>query len=133
MGRPTIINKTTVLKLEQAFKDGFTVERACYLSDIGRSTFYAHLQSDSDFSDKMQLAQAWAIERAKQVVIREIDKGNLKAAQWWLERKARQEFSANPLPIINEETENDFVAQYFDGDNDKMLDWIENTVKSLRQ
>ena len=79
------------------------------------------------------LAQAWATERAKQVVIKEIDKGNLKAAQWWLERKAKQEFSTNPLTVINEEVENDFVAKYFDGNNERMLDWLEATIKALRQ
>ena len=133
VGRPSTITKLTVHKLEQALKDGFTVERACYLSGISRSTFYAHLQSDPTFSDKIQLAQAWATERAKQVVIKEIDKGNLKAAQWWLERKARQEFSTNPLTVINEEVENDFVAKYFDGNNERMLDWLEATIKALRQ
>jgi len=133
MSRPTIINSSTVHKLEQALKEGFTVERTCYLSGVSRSTFYAHLQSDRDFSDKIQLAQAWATERAKQVVIKEIAKGNLKAAQWWLERKARQEFSTNPLTVINEEVENDFVAKYFDGNNERMLDWLGATIKALRQ
>ena len=103
LGRPTVITKATVQKLEQAFRDGFTIERACQLSCISRSTFYDHLRSDPDFSDKISLAQTWATERAKQVVIKEIDKGNLKAAQWWLERKSRAEFAFNEQPVQENE------------------------------
>ena len=133
VGRPSAITKLTVQKLEQALKEGFSIERACHLSGIGRSTFYVNLQSNSKFSDKMLLAQEWATERAKQVIIHELDKGNVKVAQWWLERKARQEFSTNPLPYCKEEAEDSFVIQYFDGDNEKMLDWLESAVKTLRQ
>ena len=133
VGRPSAITKLTVQKLEQALRDGFSIERACHLSGISRSTLYVYLQSNPEFSDKMLLAQEWATERAKQVVIHEIDKGNVKVAQWWLERKAGQEFSTNPLPYADEESENNFVAKYFDGDNEKMLDWLENSVKTLRQ
>jgi len=133
VGRPPVVTKIIVQKIEQALRDGFSIEKTCYLSGISRSTFYDHLHSDPDFSDKIQLAQAWATERAKQVVIKEIGKGNLKAAQWWLERKARQEFSTNPLPVIKEEVENDFVAKYFDGNNERMLDWLGATIKALRQ
>ncbi|HET9173777.1 MAG TPA: hypothetical protein VFN56_00680 [Candidatus Saccharimonadales bacterium] len=131
-GRPTVITQATVQKLEHAFHEGFTVERACQLSGVGRSTFYAHLQSDPDFVDKITLAQSWATERAKQVVIQAIDQGNLKIAVWWLERKLRQEFSPNP-PSIKEEAEDDFVGKYFGGDNDKFLDFMEQNVKALKE
>ena len=47
-GRPTFLAKTTVLKLEQALKEGFSVEIACN-------------------------------------VVQAIEKGGLKADQWWLE------------------------------------------------
>ena len=95
-GRPTVITKATVQKLEAAFRDGFSVAMACHVSGISRSTYYDHLNQDQDFSDKMELAQEWPTQRAKQVIIQAIDKGDLKASQWWLERKARAEFAANP-------------------------------------
>jgi len=79
-GRPTAITKLTVHKLEQALKDGFTIEMACYVSGISRSTYYAHLHTDVEFMNKMELSQSWSTERAKQIVIQEINKGNLKPA-----------------------------------------------------
>ena len=94
-GRPTVITKTTVQKLEEALRDGFSVAMACHLSGISRSSYYDHLSRSPDFSDKMELAQSWATERAKQVVVQEISKGSLKAAQWWLERRNKAEFAIN--------------------------------------
>lgn len=95
-GRPTVMTKATVQKLEAALRDGFSVGMACHVSGVGRSTYYQHLQSDPEFADKMELAQDWTTQRAKQVVAQAIDKGDLKMATWWLERRARAEFAANP-------------------------------------
>jgi hypothetical protein len=95
-GRPSVMTKATVQKLEAAFRDGFSIGMACHVSGISRSTYYDHLNRKQDFSDKMELAQEWPTQRAKQVIIQAIDKGDLKAAQFWLERKARAEFAANP-------------------------------------
>ena len=133
VGRPTVITKATVLKLELALKDGFSIARACSLSGISRSTYYAHLQADTDFMDKMELSQSWATERAKQVVIQEINKGNLKAAQWWLERKAKAEFSPNPQPTAQRNDDSDFVNQYFGGNQEKFLDFMEQTIAAMRE
>ena len=40
MGRPTVVTKATVSKLEQALRDGFSIEMACYVSGISRSACY---------------------------------------------------------------------------------------------
>lgn len=92
LGRPTVITPLIVLKLEQAFRDGFSVSKACELSGISRSTYYEHYGIDSDFQDKMQLAQGWVTEKARKVVVNAIDCGDLQSAKWWLERKAKSEF-----------------------------------------
>ncbi len=78
-----MMTAATVSKLEAALKDGFSVEMACHVSGVGRSTYYQHLRSDSDFADKMALVQDWTTQRAKQVVAQAVDNGDLKAAQWW--------------------------------------------------
>lgn len=97
-----MITAATVQKLETALRDGFSIDMACHVSGVGRSTYYQHLQSDPDFTDKMALAQDWITQRAKQVVAQAIDKGDLKMATWWLERRARAEFAANP-PIQSQQ------------------------------
>lgn len=90
------MTKETVQKLEEALRQGFSIEMACHLSDISRSTYYAHTVRDMDFSHKMELAQDWVTQRVKQVVAQAIEAGDVKTAQWWLERKARAEFANNP-------------------------------------
>jgi hypothetical protein len=95
IGRPTVMTEIVVQKLEKALREGFSVDMACHLSGISRSTYYSHLDSNAEFSYKMELAQEWVTQRAKQVVATSIEAGDLKAAQWWLERKARAEFANN--------------------------------------
>lgn len=127
-GRPTVMTEAAVQKLEQALQEGFSVERACYLSGVGRSTFYDHYNSNPDFADKMCLAQDWATERAKQIVIQAIDGGNLKAAQWWLERKAHREFGAK-LAVQEKPEPNVFTKRT----PDEVYDLMERSIKALNE
>ena len=127
-GRPTVMTEATVQKLEQALQDGFSVERACYLSGVGRSTFYDHCNGNPGFADKMCLAQEWATERAKQVVIQAIDSGNLKAAQWWLERKAYREFGTK-LAVQPQPEPNVFTKRT----PDEVYDLMERSIKALNE
>lgn len=90
------MTEPTVQKLEQALREGFSVEMACHVSGISRSTYYSHVDNDPEFMNKMELAKNWVTERAKQVLAQAVESGDLKAAQWWLERKARAEFAPNP-------------------------------------
>ncbi|HSX52926.1 MAG TPA: hypothetical protein VLF90_00950 [Patescibacteria group bacterium] len=96
-GRPTVIDKDVVQKLEQAFKDGLSVSEACFVSDIGRRTFYDHKATDEAFAHKMELAKTHVTLRAKKIVVQAINGGNLTAAKWYLERKARNEFGLHPV------------------------------------
>ncbi len=92
VGRPAVIDEGTVLKLEVALRDGFSVSRACELSGISRSTYYKYYQEDEEFSDRMALSQQWLVERAKEVIVQAINEGDIRACKWWLERRAKDEF-----------------------------------------
>ena len=96
-GRPTVLTNECVQKLEDAFKAGFNVSEACYIAGISRATYYEHTAANEAFSDRMAHAKAWVSLRAKHAVVTAIDKGDLGAAKWWLERKARNEFGANAI------------------------------------
>jgi len=94
IGRPSIINEDTVRKLEASLASGFGVSAACYYSGVSRSTYYEYLATNKDFSDKMRMAEEWSTFRARQVILQAIDGGDIKAAQWWLERKSKAEFAS---------------------------------------
>lgn len=72
------------------------MSQACYTTGIGRTAYYVRLDSDKMFANKMGLAQEYVIIKAKQLVVQEIEDGNLAAAKWWLERRARDEFGNQP-------------------------------------
>jgi hypothetical protein len=127
-GRPTIITPSTVQKLEHALRDGFSVDMACHVSGISRSTYYAHIDRDATFSHKMELAQDWVTQRAKQVVAQAIDSGDLKAAQWWLERKSRAEFAANPPEYLKPQSD-----PFQKWDKDKFYALIDRSIKNLEE
>ena len=94
--RPTTITPDTVRKLEQAFRDGLNVSQACLTSGVGRTAYYEHFNADEEFANKMTLAQQYVTIKAKRLVVQEINDGNLGAAKWWLEHKARDEFGNQP-------------------------------------
>jgi hypothetical protein len=128
VGRPTTMTKATVQKLEAALQDGFSIETACHVSGISRSTYYDHLDRSPDFTYKMELAKDWVTQRAKQVVAQAIDKGDLKAAQWYLERKCRAEFAANPPPIpVSRQN------LFGDGSNEKLIKVIADSMAAISE
>ena len=95
MGRPTVITDDVIQKLSMALCSGYSVTAACYFAGINRDTYYSYLAKDRDFSDKMVLSEEFSTYKARVTVLRAIDNGDVKAATWWLERKARLEFAAN--------------------------------------
>jgi hypothetical protein len=121
VGRPTVINSDTVRKLEQAFRDGFSVSRACELSSIGRTVFYDHLKASEEFANKMRLAQEWPQERARQVVVSAVVKGDVSAAKWLLEKKASDEFGQRTQLSIENPIE--VSSEVIMGDLDDLIEW----------
>lgn len=80
-------------KLESALCAGYSVTSSCYFAGVSTSSFYEYRALDKDFMDRMTRAQEYATFRARQVILNEIEKGSLKAAIFWLERKSRLEFA----------------------------------------
>lgn len=94
-GRPSVINEDILRKLEIFIASGMGVSASCYMAGISTSTFYEHRAMDKEFRDRMRMADEWATFRARQVVLQAIDNGDVASARWYLERKARYEFSAS--------------------------------------
>lgn len=85
-GRPTKKHAETVTKLLAAFSMGYNVTEACIYADIARETFYRWLKNDPKFSDKIAAAKATLNMRAKEIIVDAIDKGDINAAKWWIEK-----------------------------------------------
>lgn len=92
-GRPTDKTADTVTKLIAAFHNGFNDTEACYYAQIARKTYYDWLNKDEEFSNKITYAKMHPNIKAKELVISNINEGDVKSAKWWLERRAKDEFS----------------------------------------
>ena len=119
MGRPEVIQQEILLLLKQAFAIGCSDEEACAYAKIPTSTFYDYQKRHPEFSEEKERLKQEPILKAKHTIVKSLDQD--KNAQWYLERKLKNEFSlrseltgkdGTPLPtpilqgIVNVPTDN---------------------------
>jgi len=73
-------------ELEQYLRLGFSLKKACNLADVPYSTMRDITTAYKPLRAYTNALQNDVNVRARQNVIDQIDKGDLKASQWWLER-----------------------------------------------
>jgi ACT domain-containing protein len=56
VGRPTVIDIRTSLKLADALRNNYNITDACKWAGISKSTFYKHMNDDMAFAAKMNYA-----------------------------------------------------------------------------
>lgn len=92
-GRPTIMTPENIAKLEEAFMKGLNDQEACLYAGIGKSTLYNYCQENPDFMERKEQLKNHLKMRAKLNIEEEINKGDKPLSQWYLERRAKDEFS----------------------------------------
>lgn len=95
-GRPLFDgkNETEVLaKLQYAFTIGGSVKEACSLAEISTDAFYRYCKKYPDFRNKIEGLQTTPTLLARMTIFKSLQDGNVKTAQWYLERKHPEEFS----------------------------------------
>jgi hypothetical protein len=91
MGRPTKMTPAILERLRHAFSIGATDEEACAYARIGTSTLYDYQKANPEFSEEKSALKKDPILKAKQTVVDSLNE--VKDAQWYLERKVKDEFS----------------------------------------
>ena len=127
--RPSIVTKNVVAKLSRALRLGYNDDNACQYARIDRSTYYRHLQSDQGFATQMATARNYAKLLCCTTIMRAIEKGNVPACQWWLERRFRNEFgktlesshaeSEHTIAVFSELKKRYTIGKPIDNDNDR--------------
>ena len=92
-GRPTVMTPEIIALLEEAFLNGASDREAIFQANIGMSTFYEYCQNNTDFAERKEQLKEAVKYRAKLNVARAINDGDKILSQWYLERKAKDEFS----------------------------------------
>lgn len=107
VGRPTKLDAEVVKKLTAAFANGFNVEQACDYADITKPTYYLWIKKYPKFSNDMGRAQRAIGQLARKVITDNLNKGDLRAARYWLDRrdpdfspKAELKHDINPIDEI---------------------------------
>jgi len=93
VGRPTIFTQEVLHKLEYAFSMGCTDNEACIYADISPSSLYNYQKENPKFLERKDQLKENPVLKARTKVFKELDK-NVLTAQWFLERKKKDEFSA---------------------------------------
>ena len=90
-GRPSIFTEATLQKLEQGFKIGLTDEECCSYADIAMASLYNYQNANPEFLEKKRKWKQNPIAKAKYTIYQNLS--DAKTAQWYLERKCKEEFS----------------------------------------
>lgn len=123
MARPTKMTPETIATLRQAFLIGATKEEAARYAGISKVTLYNYIEKVPEFMNEIQAWQDEPILKAKRKVVQELDK-DVKNAQWYLERKKKDEFSQrtevsgdgqNPIRMMIEK----FGLDKMEGEDDR--------------
>lgn len=98
VGRPTVMSAETIAKLEDAFMYGANDKEACFLAEIGRTTFYDYCKENPEFVNRIDDLKDMTKMLAKRNIARAVKKeaevgGGIQASQWYAERKVKEEFS----------------------------------------
>jgi hypothetical protein len=93
VGRPTKMTDEVIGKLEILFAKGLTDREACLLANIHPSTLYDYCNANEEFAERKEALKQHPTAKARLNIIEAIEKGDEDMSKWWLERKAKEEFS----------------------------------------
>ncbi len=93
VGRPTKITKDILEKLDNAFSLGHSDEEACLVAQIDPQTLYNYCKKHPNYSSKKELLKNSPKIVARRNIVKDLNDGDVKTSKWYLERKAKDEFS----------------------------------------
>ena len=91
-GRPTVMTKDVLDKLEEVFALGGTDEEACLFADISKQTLYDYQKLHTEFVDRKEALKETPILLARRTAIAKLSDSYVNAMDF-LSRKRKKEFS----------------------------------------
>ena len=85
-GRPSIMTKDVVNKLEIAYTAGANDTQACDFADISRTTLYKYINEQEGFANKIERWKQRLKLRAKMNIQESINDGDRDISRWYLEK-----------------------------------------------
>lgn len=97
VGRPTVMTEEMIRKLELLFAKGLTDREACLIADLSPSTLYDYCTANPEFAERKELLKEQPKTKAKLNIAEAIEKEDVDISKWYLERKAKDEFSTKQI------------------------------------
>ena len=98
-GRPTKYGPMTVSKICDAVADGLPKKYAAALGGISVDTFCEWQNRFPEFSEAVEKATASGILARLRIIKTAGEKGDVRAAQWWLEHVIPEFFARNRIEL----------------------------------
>lgn len=96
-GRPTVMTKLVVSKLEEAYANDATDEQACFLANISKQTLYDYQAKHPEFVDRKKALKAMVTYQAKinikEAIFGDDTKEKIESSKWLLPKKEKAEYS----------------------------------------
>ena len=93
VGRPTVMTEAMIGKLELLFAKGLSDREACLIADISTTALYDYCTEHPEFAERKELLKEKVKIKAKLNIAESIENKDIDDSKWYLERKARDEFS----------------------------------------
>jgi len=108
-GRNHKLNSDVLAKLDAAFLMGHSDEEACIIAQIHPATLYRYCKRHEHYASKKELFKQNPKLIARRNIMKGLQDGNIELSKWYLERKAKDEFSpkqelVNQVEISRNET-----------------------------
>jgi hypothetical protein len=116
-GRPTVMTEDTLQKLEMAFAIGASDIEACVYADIVPSTLYNYQNDNPEFLERKRMLKDRPLLKARQTVVDNLN--DPRHAEWYLERKLKNEFSQRTESVTAEVTIDDIIKEFDQDPDDK--------------
>lgn len=129
MGRPTTMTPKTIDKLRQAFMMGCSDREACVYADIANQTLYNYQQEHPEYLEQKATYKTNPLLKARKTIFDNL--GEIKTAQWYMERKANQEFNSQPSVVSDIGIEDNTLVNE-DVDNENLIKKLNNLLKECK-
>lgn len=91
-GRPTVMTKEVLAKLEEVFSMGGSDTEAAFYAGISVDALYGYQEKHPEYVKRKEALKERPILLARRTIIKSLDQTS--NAQWYLERKRKAEFSS---------------------------------------
>ena len=91
VGRPTVMTPVVIGKLETVFSLDGTVKEACFYAGINPDTYFEFMKKNPEYTERFEALRQRPVLKARETIMKALK--TPQYATWYVERKAKKEFS----------------------------------------